>query len=364
MNVITRNFGGKLIAVVMVVLLVVYGPVPTLAAGVDDEEPIFYPEPPNMPRIQYLKTFSSALDLETENKGFRDFVFGGSENETKLLTKPFGLAVKDGAIYAVDTRGYGYAVFDVATNKSRFVAPGGSGKLKKPINITIDDDGTRYVTDTKRNQVVVFSENDRFIRALGSSGQFKPADVAIAGDRLFVSDLDHHQIVILDKASGEELGRFGGGGSDPGKFLHPSNLAIGPSGSLFVSDTNNFRIQEFDLDGKLIRTMGQAGTSPGTFSRPKGLDVDRNGYLYVVDAAFNNIQVLAPEDGGAVMAFGKLSDRPDSINMPSVIKIDYDNVEYFQRYAAEGFELEYLIFVTSQFGENKVTVFGYGQLQD
>jgi hypothetical protein len=83
-----------------------------------------------------------------------------------------------------------------------------------------------------------------------------------------------------------------------------------------------------------------------------------------VDAAFNNIQVLAPEDGGAVMAFGKLSDRPDSINMPSVIKIDYDNVEYFQRYAAEGFELEYLIFVTSQFGENKVTVFGYGQLQD
>jgi sugar lactone lactonase YvrE len=337
---------------------------PVVAANDDDAQAIFYPAPPNLPRIQYLKTFSSALDLSTENKGFRDFVFGGSENEAKLLSKPFGLAVKDGALYAVDTRGYGYAVFDFANNKSRVVTPGGSGKLKKPINITIDADGTRYITDTQRNQVVVFSKNDRFVKAIGSSGQFKPADVAIVGDRLFVSDLDHHQIVILDKASDEELGRFGGGGEAPGKFVHPSSLAIGPSGTLFVSDTNNFRIQEFDLEGKLIRTIGSAGTSPGTFSRPKGLDVDRNGYLYVVDAAFNNIQVLSPEDGGAVMAFGKLSDQPDSIDMPSVVKIDYDDVEYFKQYAAEDFELEYLIFVTSQFGENKVTVFGYGQLQD
>ena len=35
------------------------------------EEAIFYPAPPEMPRLQFLKKFSSALDVETKSKGFR-----------------------------------------------------------------------------------------------------------------------------------------------------------------------------------------------------------------------------------------------------------------------------------------------------
>lgn len=359
------NYVGGLSAAIVGMMLLAGAPVtPAVAADGDGSQAIFYPAPPNLPRIQYLKTFSSAIDVSSGKSGFRDFVFGGSDFETKLLQKPYGVAIHDGAIYVVDMRGAGYAVFDIANDSSRIVRPKGAGALKKPINITVDSDGTRYVTDTQRNQVVVFNANDRYVKAFGSSGQFKPGDVAIAGDRLFVSDLHNHQIVILDKASGEELGRFGRGGSAPGLFAHPQGLAIGPNDTLFITDTSNFRIQEFDLEGNFIRAMGSAGTTPGHFSRPKGLDVDRDGYIYVVDAAFNNIQVLSPEDGGALMAFGSLSDKPDSIDLPSAVKIDYDNVEYFRQFAAEGFELHYIVLVTSQFGGNKVTVFGYGEMRD
>ena len=47
-----------------------------------------------------------------------------------------------------------------------------------------------------------------------------------------------------------------------------------------------------------------------------------------------------------------------------MVKIDYDNVGYFRRYAAPGFEIEYLVMVASQFGLNKVAVFGFGSRTD
>ena len=354
----------KLLSMFLVGVLA-YAAIP-LAASAEgaDDHPIFYPQPPNEPKLQFLKKFSSALDITTKNKGFRDFVFGGEQNEATFIEKPYGTALYKGSLFVVDARGGGYAVFDLVNDEARFVKPSGAGALRKPINITIDKDGTRYITDTSRHQIVVYDENDRFQRAIGASDQFGPADVAIAGDKLFVTDVENHQVHVLDKMSGEVLLTFGDKGNKPGYFLHPSNLAIGPDGSLYVADTSNFRIQQFTPEGEFLRETGGIGNRPGKFSRPKGVAVDNDGNLYVVDAAFQNIQILAAEDLGALMAFGRAGDEPDNINLPTVVKIDYDNVEYFQRYAAPNWEIEYLVIVASQYGLNKVVVFGFGKFRE
>ena len=327
------------------------------------EQPLFLPLPPNEPRLQFLTKFSSALDISTEKKGFRDFVFGGEDKEAQLVQKPYGLAVHEGAIYVVDTRGNGYGIFDLANSRSKLVRPTGAGALAKPINITIDTDGTRYITDTDREQVLVFSADDRFLRAIGEPGQFKPVDVAIAGSRMYVTDIMNHQIHVLDKASGETIGTFGEAGSEPGQLFHPTNLAIGNDGTIYVTDTSNFRLQQFDADGNFIRAIGTQGSRPGTFSRPKGIALDHEGHIYVVDAAFQNIQVL-DADGGALMAFGEPGAERWNINLPTVVKIDYQNVQYFEKFAAPNFEIEYLVFVASQYGLNRVVVFGYGELRE
>jgi DNA-binding beta-propeller fold protein YncE len=326
-----------------------------------DGQPIFYPLPPDVPRLQFLNKYTSSLDVATKSKGFRSFVFGGEENEGQVVQKPYGLAMHDGAIYVVDTRGNGYGVFDLKNDTSRLIQPSGAGALRKPINITIDEDGTRYVTDSVREQVLVFNRDDKFQRAIGGSGQFKPIDVAISADRLYVSDVGSHVIRVLDKATGEELFRFGEPGEEPGQFAHPTNLALGPQGTIYVTDTSNFRLQEFDLEGEFIRTIGAAGNRPGTFARPKGVSVDRDGIIYVVDAAFQNVQILHT-DGGALMSFGTPGEEVDSINLPTVVKVDYDNVSYFEQFFAPGFEVEYLVLVASSFGYNKVVVFGFGEL--
>jgi len=354
----------KHIAVALTALILLgSAPVATADTSPNGDEYIFYPSPPNEPRLQFLAKFSSAQDVSAKKRGFRDFVFGGEENEAQLINKPYGIAVHGGAVYAVDIRGNGYAVFDLANQKSRFVRPGGAGALAKPINITIDKDGTRYVTDTEKEQVLVFDAQDRFLRAFGQTGQFRPIDVAIAGQKLYVTDIMHHQVHILDKSTGETLGTFADAGSGDGQLFHPTNLSIAADGTVYVTDTTNFRIQQFESDGQFIRSIGSLGNRPGRFARPKGVALDREDRIYVVDAAFENIQILAPE-GGALMFFGGPGNDRGNLNMPTAIKIDYDNVEFFQKYAAPNFEIEYLVVVANQFGLNKIAVFGFGSLRD
>ena len=329
----------------------------------DDEQPLFYPMPPNQPRLQYLAKFSSVQDVSTKSSRFRNFVFGGEDKEGHLVEKPYGLATFQGAIYVVDTRGNGYAVFDIANGRSSFVRPTGAGTLSKPINIVIDTDGTRYLSDTGRNQVLVFDARERFQRAYGIEGQFRPAGLAIAGNRLYVSDVLNHQVHVLDKLSGDVLFSFGEAGSEPGQFFHPTNLAVAGDGSIYVSDQSNFRLQQFSKDGELIRVIGQAGAVPGKFARPKGIAIDKDDRIYVVDSAFQNVQILAPE-GGALMYFGGPGDDRGNMYLPTVVKVDYESVPYFEKYAAPGFDIEYLVLVANQFGQNKVLVFGFGSLQE
>jgi DNA-binding beta-propeller fold protein YncE len=339
-----------------------FAPGALYGANSDDDKadsPVFYPPAPNQPRLQFLKKFSSVQDLAGESGGFRNFVFGDERFEEQSLEKPFGVDIYKGSIYVVDSRGLGYVVFDVVKGKQRNVTGSGSGVMPKPINIKIDKNGHRFITDTKRNMVLEFDTNDRFVRSYGEDGQFRPIDVAITDTRLYVSDSENNKIHVLDRVSGESLFDFGGGGSGPGKFVHPTSLAIGPDGSIYVTDTTNFRIQQFSADGEFIRSIGSVGTSFGKFARPKGIDVDKEGRIYVVDAAFQNVQIF-DDEGRVLMFFGGSGEGRGDMNLPTVVSIDYDNVEHFREYAAPGFEIEYLVIVANQFGSNKVAVYGFG----
>ena len=100
-----------------------------------------------------------------------------------------------------------------------------------------------------------------------------------------------------------------------------------------------------------------AGSSRATFFRPKHLAASRDGLIYVVDAAFENVQMFNLE-GAMLMDFGGAYGGPGGMILPSGITIDYDNVSYFEEFVAEGLRLEYLIWVTNQFGPDLVSVYG------
>lgn len=329
----------------------------------DEGGPIFYPPLPNPPRLQHLISITTMKDLGKQQK-FLEFVLGKETDNEAIVTKPYGVAINDGKIYVVDTRGPGYVVIDLDKNKYKRVDGGNEGRMRKPINITIDEDGNKYVTDTGRNQVLRFDTQDKFMKAYGVQGQFKPADVAIVKDRLYVSDLKNHMIQVLSKKTGKLLFKMATTKQKKREaYVHfPTNLSVYED-KLYISDTGNFKIVKYSLDGKYIDKLGTAGSGLGQFARPKGIALDRAGNLYVVDAAFENVQIFNKKNK-LLLFFGGPGYRPDNLNLPTDITIDYENVDYFQKYAAPGFKLEYIILVTSQFGANRINVYGFGKMKD
>jgi sugar lactone lactonase YvrE len=324
--------------------------------------PVFYPPLPNAPRIQYLTTIASERDLAVKKDSFADFIVG-EEKEAQRLTQPYGIAMDKGRLYVADTGAGGLAIFDLVRQSYSFMTGTGAGRIKRPINVRIDADGTRYVTDTGRDQVLVYDRDDRYLRAYGVEGQFRPVDLAISGDRLYVADILHHQIQVLDKVSGKLLFKFGKPGSGEGELFHPTNIALGPDGDLYVVETSNFRVQRFTAEGKPVRTYGSVGSTVGSFARPKGIAMDRNGRLLVGDAAFQNVQVF-DNSGKLLMYFGQTDGRADGLNLPAGVTVDYDNIAAFRRFADPKFSIDYLILVASQFGPNKVDIFGFGKMKD
>ena len=333
---------------------------PDKAQAVTTTGAVFYPQLPNPPYIQYLTTIASERDLAVEKDSFADFIVG-EEKEAQRLTQPYGVAMHQGKLYVADTGAGGIAVFDLANKRFSFMVGTGGGRFKRPINIRIDADGTRFITDTGRDQILAYDRDDHFLRAYGVHGQFRPVDVAIDGNRLYVTDIAHHQIQVLDKGTGETLFTFGKPGSELGELFHPTSIALGADGDIYVVETSNFRVQRFTRDGKPVRLYGEVGSTPGSFARPKGLAIDKAGRMLVGDAAFQNVQIF-DNSGKLLMFFGQSENGAEGINLPAGVSIDYDNIASFQRFADPKFKIEYLILVASQFGPNKVDVFGFGKM--
>jgi DNA-binding beta-propeller fold protein YncE len=320
--------------------------------------PVFYPTP-ELPRIQYLTSFSGLKDVE-EQSSFNKFVVG--EKQDLKLDKPYGVAVWDGRIYVCDTN-TSVVVFDLKTRRyTGLKGATGQGKLVQPLNISIDADGTKYVADPARGQVVVFDRDDAYVRAYGTPGAWRPVDAVSLGERLYVADPANGLVKVFDKKSGEMVRTIGNAGEPSERLDRPTNLAFDAEGYLYVTDMGRFQVVKFDRDGHYKSTFGRPGDNLGHFARPKGIAVDREGRLLAVDASFNNVQMFSKE-GRLLMFFGEAGDKPGSLLLPAKVAIDYDNIDFFRPYLAPDFEPQYLILVTSQFGNRLVNVLAYGTLK-
>ncbi len=319
---------------------------------------VFFPPPPELPRIQFLTSFNGLKDVEEQTR-FNRFVVG--EKPNVRLDKPYGVAMFDGKIYVCDTNAT-VVVFDLKKKLFGELAGAvGPGKLVQPVNISVDAKiGVKYVSDPVRGQVVAYGRDDQYLRAYGEPGSWRPVDAVPFGDRLYVADYANRVVEVFDLASGEKVQQIGNSGDPANHLVGPTNLAFDRDGYLYVTDFGRFQILVFDRDGHFRRTIGEVGDSVGHFARPKGIALDRANRLYAVDASFSNVQIFN-HDGRLLMFFGHGGEKPGDFTLPAKVAIDYDDVSYFREYLQPGFQPEYLILVTSQFGPRLVNVFAFGK---
>jgi sugar lactone lactonase YvrE len=319
---------------------------------------IFFPSAPEEPRIQYLMSFGAESDFRGVNR-FSEFV-AGQEKVMRPIWKPYGVTLKHGKVYVCDTQIGAVTIADLQKGRFKLLKPEGQEAMKLPINVAVDKDETCYVTDVSRGQVLVYNKEGRLIQALGQKDEMKPCGIALSGERLYLTDLKNSCVRVYNKADSKLLFSFPQNPTnDQVRLFQPTNLAVDEKGRVYVSDSGGFATKIFDSEGNYIRTVGELGVTPGQFSLPKGVGVDHDGRFYVVDAAAPVVQ-LFDADGRLLMFFGQPATSGQAgLYLPAGLTVDYENVGLFQKYAAPGFKVEYLILLTNQAGPQKVSVFGF-----
>ncbi len=323
-----------------------------------EETKVFYPEPPELPRIQFLASFTGSKDIEPEKSALDVFLTG--KESGRLLQKPYGVAIYNGKMYVCDTM-QGVMIFDFQKRMLRpLQGDRGPGKLVQPINISIDRAGNKYVADPARGQVVEYDKDDFYVRAIGTPGGWRPVDAAVYEDSVYVADIKNAEIKVFDRETGAPVRQFGQTGEPKDRLSLPANIAFDPEGDLYVSDIGRFQIVKFDRDGHVRGTFGELGSEAGHFARPKGISVDRNGNLYAVDSAFDVVQMF-DKDAHLLLFFGKAGTGPGDLQLPAKVTVDYDNVKYFANYADPKFDIQHIIIVTNQMGDRMVNVYAFGK---
>jgi DNA-binding beta-propeller fold protein YncE len=86
-------------------------------------------------------------------------------------------------------------------------------------------------------------------------------------------------------------------GSEPGQYSKPRGLTEDKDGNYYIADTDNGRVEKFDLNGKFISTFGTLGSGEGEMKEPNGVAVDNGGNAFVTDAL--NHKLLKFDANGA-----------------------------------------------------------------
>jgi sugar lactone lactonase YvrE len=170
-------------------------------------------------------------------------------------------------------------IFKFDRHTGAVLANFGKGLMITPHGIHVDRQGNVWIADfagneagTKGHQVHKFSPKGELLLSLGIAG--KP-------------------------------------GNADGQFNQPNDVAVGPDGSIYVSDghdgqgmTTNAaiaegikrgataRISKFSPDGKFIKSWGGLGVRHGEFRTPHALVFDAKGRLWVADRGNHRLEIF------------------------------------------------------------------------
>lgn len=165
---------------------------------------------------------------------------------------------------------------------------------------------------------------------LWNRGALLPEDLVLPPDRYAEAHVDLPVAGVWGHAEGSS-----GAGIEPGQFNHPRGLAVGPDGSVYVTDSDNHRVQVFDGQGRLLRTWGsrcaldsgEGCATPGgegQFQEPWGIAVGPDGRVYVADTWNHRIQAFDAEGNYLTQwgTYGQTADALDQLYGPRDVAVD------------------------------------------
>lgn len=215
----------------------------------------------------------------------------------------------------------------------------GAGQFIMPHGLTIDREDRVWLTDVGLHQIFKFTPEGKILMTIGEprkpggdSTHFNlPTDIAVLPDGSFyVSDGYKNTRVAKFTADGRFEFEWGGKGDAPGQFNLPHGIAVDARGRVFVCDRTNSRLQVFDPQGKFL-----AQWKGPHIGRPYGVDIGPEGHIYIVDGGDPSSEpaergkvVELDADGRVVDSFGAPGKGPGQFQMGHDIAVAPDGAVY------------------------------------
>ncbi len=196
------------------------------------------------------------------------------------------------------------------------------GKFINASSFYINSAGYIYVTDTNTDEIYALDTLGNLMLKIGGFGYREtafddPVDVFADALKLYIADKNNHRIQRLDKNmnfnfqiytrySDNEAERFG----------YPLSAVMSNQGDVFILDSENSRIVQFDIFGNFIRNFGGYDYGDFALQNPKQLAVSNKNNIYVIDG---NEILIYDQYGNSI---NKVSGIDEFIS----IRIIFDNM--------------------------------------
>jgi DNA-binding beta-propeller fold protein YncE len=235
-----------------------------------------------------------------------------------------------GNVYVADYTNDRISVFSATGMWSRHIGTRGTapGQLKRPYGVDFDAAGDLYVSDGN-DEIDKYSPSGLLLRTYGSRGtgvgQFQNIRRVAVDDgpnpRVCGADLWDYKIACFTQ-DGKPGMTIGPTAPAPGFFNEPYDVAV--DGEVFVMDTTNQRVQRFDeTTGAFVASFGERGFGDGNpgLNWARGLTPvgGPEGTLWVADtknSRLTEFQRTGDPTGRALGSFGSL---PGKLNWPFAI---------------------------------------------
>eukprot|EP00754_Rhynchopus_humris_P010133 Rhum_TRINITY_DN14121_c23_g1::Rhum_TRINITY_DN14121_c23_g1_i1::g.71425::m.71425 len=195
-------------------------------------------------------------------------------------------------------------------------------RLTKPSGVSCGANGALYIADSWNHRILRWIPGCCSGNVVAGGNGLGPGLLQLAyptgvcavsaglhtQTHLYVADTQNHRVqrwdVDAEKVEPCTVAGFNGKGSNPWNLCYPSDVAMGPDGNLYICDTGNNRVLKWRVGKQQYEAVvagshsGLRGASLSLLDTPKGLCVDSDGAVYIADTL--NHRVVRWDYGASV----------------------------------------------------------------
>ena len=216
----------------------------------------------------------------------------GQGSGNSRLVIPYGVAVTDNVIAVSDWGSHQVKKYSLQGEFLSVIGCHGdkNGQFNYPKGLAFNNNKLLYVVDGSNHRVQVFQQDDKFVFLFGNKGnnpgQFQyPVRIAIdPNNNVLVTDCD---------ANGIHLFTHNGQFIQTINSYRPIAITISPTGYLITGhagDDNKIRV--WSPTYQLINQFGKMGSKEGEFLGINGMAIDSSGTIYVAEYKNKRLQVI------------------------------------------------------------------------